>query len=274
METLRETNAALTAEAEKRRAEAEAAKRAPSWRRANERFETRRRARRRFVPPPRRSNANGASARSTRNAAALRKSSPERKAASDAVAAELKMMRETANAETIAEGTIAEGGTTGSGWSSARSEISEVLSAEALSSAGAPPGDATRDFSLAPSTAVTASVEPESRVQEGAGEAAEPTVASKPIEIESGEAEEEKEKNEEEQERTKVEEEEEEKESRDEEEKTKDEAGVPVKVDDDDMEGEMIVHDDVPDEEAQPRGVVAGGARAGGGEGDQSGRGG
>ena len=162
------------------------------------------------------------------------------------------MMRETANAETIAEGTIAEGGTTGSGWSSARSEISEVSSAEALSSAGAPPGDATRDFSLAPSTAVTASVEPESRVQEGAGEAAEPTVASKPIEIESGEAEEEKEKNEEEQERTKVEEEEEEKESRDEEEKTKDEAGVPVKVDDDDMEGEMIVHDDVPDEEAQP----------------------
>ena len=252
VETLRETNAALTAEAEKRRAEAEAAKRAE--------LEARERALRDAEAREEKVRAAAATLERERaeraldeeRLAALRKSSPERKAASDAVAAELKMMRETANAETIAEGTIAEGGTTGSGWSSARSEISEVSSAEALSSAGAPPGDATRDFSLAPSTAVTASVEPESRVQEGAGEAAEPTVASKPIEIESGEAEEEKEKNEEEQERTKVEEEEEEKESRDEEEKTKDEAGVPVKVDDDDMEGEMIVHDDVPDEEAQP----------------------
>ena len=251
VETLRETNAALTAEAEKRRAEAEAAKRAE--------LEARERALRDAEAREEKVRAAAATLERERaeraldeeRLAALRKSSPERKAASDAVAAELKMMRETANAETIAEGTIAEGGTTGSGWSSARSEISEVSSAEALSSAGAPPGDATRDFSLAPSTAVTASVEPESRVQEGAGEAAEPTVASKPIEIESGEAEEEKEKNEEEQERTKVEEEEE-KESRDEEEKTKDEAGVPVKVDDDDMEGEMIVHDDVPDEEAQP----------------------
>ena len=252
VETLRETNAALTAEAEKRRAEAEAAKRAE--------LEARERALRDAEAREEKVRAAAATLERERaeraldeeRLAALRKSSPERKAASDAVAAELKMMRETANAETIAEGTIAEGGTTGSGWSSARSEISEVSSAEALSSAGAPPGDATRDFSLAPSTAVTASVEPESRVQEGAGEAAEPTVASKPIEIESGEAEEEKEKNEEEQERTKVEEEEEEKESRDEEEKTKDEAGVPVKDDDDDMEGEMIVHDDVPDEEAQP----------------------
>ena len=252
VETLRETNAALTAEAEKRRAEAEAAKRAE--------LEARERALRDAEAREEKVRAAAATLERERaervldeeRLAALRKSSPERKAASDAVAAELKMMRETANAETIAEGTVAEGGTTGSGWSSARSEISEVSSAEALSSAGAPPGDATRDFSLAPSTAVTASVEPESRVQEGAGEAAEPTVASKPIEIESGEAEEEKEKNEEEQERTKVEEEEEEKESRDEEEKTKDEAGVPVKVDDDDMEGEMIVHDDVPDEEAQP----------------------
>ena len=251
VETLRETNAALTAEAEKRRAEAEAAKRAE--------LEARERALRDAEAREEKVRAAAATLERERaeraldeeRLAALRKSSPERKSASDAVAAELKMMRETANAETIAEGTIAEGGTTGSGWSSARSEISEVSSAEALSSAGAPPGDATRDFSLAPSTAVTASVEPESRVQEGAGEAAEPTVASKPIEIESGEAEEEKEKNEEEQERTKVEEEEE-KESRDEEEKTKDEAGVPVKVDDDDMEGEMIVHDDVPDEEAQP----------------------
>ena len=252
VETLRETNAALTAEAEKRRAEAEAAKRAE--------LEARERALRDAEAREEKVRAAAATLERERaeraldeeRLAALRKSSPERKAASDAVAAELKMMRETANAETIAEGTIAEGGTTGSGWSSARSEISEVSSAEALSSAGAPPGDATRDFSLAPSTAVTASVEPESRVQEGAGEAAEPTVASKPIEIESGEAEEEKEKNEEEQERTKVEEEEEEKESRDEEEKTKDEACVPVKDDDDDMEGEMIVHDDVPDEEAQP----------------------
>jgi len=252
VETLRETNAALTAEAEKRRAEAEAAKRAE--------LEARERALRDAEAREEKVRAAAATLERERaeraldeeRLAALRKSSPERKAASDAVAAELKMMRETANAETIAEGTIAEGGTTGSGWSSARSEISEVSSAEALSSAGAPPGDATRDFSLAPSTAVTASVEPESRVQEGAGEAAEPTVASKPIEIESGEAEEEKVKNEEEQERTKVEEEEEEKESRDEEEKTKDEAGVPVKDDDDDMEGEMIVHDDVPDEEAQP----------------------
>ena len=262
VETLRETNAALTAEAEKRRAEAEAAKRAE--------LEARERALRDAEAREEKVRAAAATLERERaeraldeeRLAALRKSSPERKAASDAVAAELKMMRETANAETIAEGTIAEGGTTGSGWSSARSEISEVSSAEALSSAGAPPGDATRDFSLAPSTAVTASVEPESRVQEGAGEAAEPTVASKPIEIESGEAEEEKEKNEEEQERTKVEEEEEEKESRDEEEKTKDEAGVPVKVDDDDMEGEMIVHDDVPDEEAQPPVVSSPAARA------------
>ena len=66
-----ETNAALTAEAEKRRAEAEAAKRAELRRGANERFETRRRARRRFVPPPRRSNANAPSALDEERLAAL-----------------------------------------------------------------------------------------------------------------------------------------------------------------------------------------------------------
>jgi len=230
IEGLRKANTQLTASADAERQKAEKAKRAE--------LEARERAMREAEEQSKKVAAASAALEAERARRALedelaaqkRKTSPERKAASDVVAAELKLLRESITASQSPIASPSKGPANAAAKRSDEEEEKE-----------------TPDFSVAPSTAVTASAEPESRVQESAREEdarrsleeraaplAEPTVTEvvgsdeKKAGASASVDEEEKKKIEEE--KKKIEEE-----------------------DDDVIEGEVIVHEDVPDEAARPQ---------------------